>query len=53
MFGYGLACYAWLRGERRPTWADHLDTNPRSYLRSGLRYLTDNATAGQFPTTGT
>ena len=39
MFGYGLACHAWLRGERRPDWARHLDTNPRVYLRRGLRYL--------------
>ena len=39
MFGYGLACHAWLRGERRPAWAAHLDTNPRTYLKRGLRYL--------------
>ncbi|MCX4749825.1 hypothetical protein OG455_30650 [Kitasatospora sp. NBC_01287] len=38
-FGYGLACYAWLRGEQRPGWDRHLTTNPRAYLRQGLRYL--------------
>ncbi|WP_329563107.1 hypothetical protein [Kitasatospora sp. NBC_01266] len=38
-FGYGLACYAWLRGERKPDWAGQLTTNPRAYLRHGLRYL--------------
>lgn len=50
MFGYGLACHAWLRGEHQPTWAKHLDTNPRACLRSGLRYLAKNAPSGRFPT---
>jgi hypothetical protein len=39
MFGYGLAHYSFLRGERRPGWRRYLDTNPRVYLRRGLRYL--------------
>jgi hypothetical protein len=39
MFGYGLAYYAWLRGESDPAWARFLDTNPRTYCRRGLRYL--------------
>jgi hypothetical protein len=39
MYGYGLARYAWLRGEPNPTWARHLDTNPRAFLKRGLRYL--------------
>ena len=39
MFGYGLACYAWQRGERQPAWAKYVDANPRSYLKRGLRYL--------------
>lgn len=39
MYGYGLARYAWLRGEEDPDWARFLDTNPRTYLRRGLRYL--------------
>ncbi|MFJ1702399.1 hypothetical protein [Kitasatospora sp. NPDC088346] len=38
-YGYALACYAQLRGEDRPGWAVHLDTNPRGYLRQGLRFL--------------
>jgi hypothetical protein len=42
MFGYGLACYAWLRDERQPPWATFLDTNPRAFLKRGLRYLADN-----------
>jgi hypothetical protein len=39
MYGYGMARYAWLRGETDPPWARHLDTNPRTYLKRGLRYL--------------
>ncbi len=39
MFGYALARYACLRGEREPGWARLLDANPRGYLREGLRYL--------------
>jgi hypothetical protein len=37
--GYALAYFAYLRGERDPAWAAELDTNPRAYLRQGLRYL--------------
>jgi hypothetical protein len=40
MYGYGLARYAWLRGETDPEWARYLDTNPRAFLKHGLRYLT-------------
>jgi len=39
MFGYGLARYAWLRGEADPRWARYVDTNPRTFLKRGLRYL--------------
>lgn len=42
MFGYGLACHAFLRGEERPAWAAHLDTNPRAVLRRGLKFLAAN-----------
>lgn len=49
MFGYGLACHAWLREEPRPAWAKYLDTNPRAYLKHGLRYLARSAEPGQFP----
>ncbi|GID29340.1 hypothetical protein [Paractinoplanes brasiliensis] len=40
MFGYALARYAWLRGEPDPDWARYLDTNPRTFLKRGLRFLT-------------
>lgn len=39
MFGYGLARYAWLRGETNPAWATYLDTNPRTFLKRGLGSL--------------
>ncbi|GAA3434602.1 hypothetical protein GCM10018954_042060 [Kutzneria kofuensis] len=47
MYGYALARHAWLRGERRPTWARYLDVNPRVYLRRGLRYLTTVGQSGE------
>jgi hypothetical protein len=37
--GYALAYFAFLRSERNPAWAAALDTNPRAYMRQGLRYL--------------
>lgn len=37
-FGYALAVYAHLRGERKPDWARHVDANPRAYLAKGLKY---------------
>ena len=39
MFGYGLACYAALRGKPDPAWAKFLDTNPRVYMKNSIRYL--------------
>lgn len=39
MYGYGLARYAWIRGEMDPGWARYVDTNPRTFLKRGLRYL--------------
>ena len=49
MFGYGLACYARLRGEPEPDWARYLDTNPRSYMKHGLAYLGRAAPGGGLP----
>jgi hypothetical protein len=43
LFGYALAYYAHLRGEDDPAWAKALDTNPRVYMRKGLRFLHHNA----------
>lgn len=39
MFGYALARYAVHRGELDPAWARYLDTNPRAYMKRGIRYL--------------
>jgi hypothetical protein len=44
MYGYALARYAWLRGETSPGWAAHLDTNPRTHLKEGLRFLQAGST---------
>lgn len=44
MFGYALACYAWLRRDgsgagKMPEWARFLDANPHGYMKQGVRYL--------------
>lgn len=49
MYGYGLAQYAWRRGETSPSWAGYLDTNPRTALRQGLRYLADTGRPAMTP----
>ena len=49
MFGYGLACYAWLRSEQHPRWVRYLDTNPRAYCQRGLRYLAAHAEPAALP----
>ncbi|UGT41501.1 hypothetical protein LTV02_37175 [Nocardia yamanashiensis] len=45
MFGYALACWSFMRGDSKPVWAGHLDTNPRVYMKQGLRYLRANPDA--------
>jgi hypothetical protein len=49
MFGYGLACYAFMRDEPDPSWAKYLDTNPRGYCKRGLRYLRHAGAPGLRP----
>ena len=39
MFAYSLAAYAWLRGERKPSWSRHLAMNVGHYFRQSLKYL--------------
>ncbi|WP_249998264.1 hypothetical protein [Actinoplanes sp. M2I2] len=39
MYGYALARYAMMRGEPRPDWARFVDSNPRAYLRKGVRFI--------------
>ena len=39
-FGYTLACYCWLRGEREePPWARYLDVGVHRHVKQGLAYL--------------
>ncbi|MFI6865974.1 hypothetical protein [Nocardia sp. NPDC050406] len=47
MFGYALACWSVMRGDPKPTWSKHLDTNPRVYMKQSLKYL--RATPEAFP----
>lgn len=49
MLGYALACYAVMRGEPDPPWAKYLDTNPRAYMKQGVRYLRHAAPDGSIP----
>ncbi|MFC7619936.1 hypothetical protein [Microlunatus sp. GCM10028923] len=43
-YGYALAYWSLLRGELRPApWTRHLDTNPRTWLKQGLRYLSSRS----------
>jgi hypothetical protein len=39
IFGYALALFAFVRGERDPSWAKHLRLDASSPLQGGLRYL--------------
>jgi hypothetical protein len=39
MFGYSLALFAWLRGEHKPEWSKHLETNVRAFFKKSLDYL--------------
>ena len=39
MLGYGLALFAYVRGEEKPAWARHLRLDAADPLRKGLRFL--------------
>jgi len=39
MYGYALAYWSFLRGDLDPDWPRYVDTNPKAFLRKGLRYL--------------
>ncbi|WP_327144216.1 hypothetical protein [Nocardia sp. NBC_01327] len=45
MFGYALACWTTMRGDPKPRWANHLDLNPRVYMKQSLKYLKANPEA--------
>jgi hypothetical protein len=38
-FGYALACYANIRGEKQPTWARFLESNIRHFFDESLDFL--------------
>lgn len=39
VYGYALARFAFLRNEPKPAWAESLNTNVRSYMKSSLKWL--------------
>ncbi|HTU23052.1 MAG TPA: HEAT repeat domain-containing protein [Gemmataceae bacterium] len=39
MYGYAFALFAFVRGEAKPAWAEHLRLDARAALEAGLRYL--------------
>ena len=50
MYGYALACAAWLREDHAPDWIDALDSPVNKELKRSLRYLTEHAGGGGLPT---
>ena len=39
MFAYALACFAWMRGELKPSWDRYLRTNIKHYFNQSLKYI--------------
>lgn len=39
MYGYALALFSWMRGEKKPIWRSHLRPNVRAPFTKGLDYL--------------
>jgi hypothetical protein len=39
VYGYALACFSWLRGERKPKWQKHLRQNIEYYFSDALHFL--------------
>lgn len=50
MFGYALACYAWMRHTPAPKWAQYLSGPPRDAMNQGIAYLRKTVPYGGFPT---
>lgn len=50
MYGYALACAAWIREDHTPGWIDSLDSPVNKELKRSLRYLTEHAGGGGLPT---
>ncbi len=41
-YAYGLAVFAWIRGERDPSWAKELSRTVRVYMQDSLRYFRES-----------
>lgn len=39
MYGYALATYSWMHGERKPKWIKYLDPNIRSNFKKAMRFI--------------
>lgn len=39
LFGYAFALFAWIRGEKNPSWASHLRKDAYEVFEVGLKYL--------------
>jgi hypothetical protein len=50
MYGYALACAAWIREDRTPDWIDSLDFPVNKEVKRSLRYLTEHVGGGGLPT---
>ncbi len=50
MYGYALACAAWMRKDHTPDWVDSLDAPVRKEVKRSLRYLAEYAGGGGLPT---
>lgn len=46
MFGYALALFALMRGERTPAWSRYLEGSVSTYFKNGLKYLEKTGDGG-------
>ncbi len=53
VYGYALACWAYIRNERKPAWARALTVNVKSDFQASLKYLQRTGDAGlwKYPVT--
>jgi tetratricopeptide (TPR) repeat protein len=48
-FGYALALFAWLRDEKRPSWASHMRLDVSVPFKAGLKFLSHSGIASFTP----
>jgi hypothetical protein len=46
LYGYALALFAWVRGERQPSWTGELRLDVRTPFEQGLRFLVETGESG-------